>query len=330
MPAGKTLATKRFAAMATEEQRCADAEKFQYIDRAFRKGDLDALRGAVGDPTLVPNGRMADTIGPCLIYAIYHSPLGFIRTLLELFADPNAPADEGFPPLIAALSCTRAVSGATRRADVDDVLRLLLSFGAGPNQRGINDSTPLHMAVGERNLLAIQILLDGGADLGRARGSTSVRPQSKWPREPDLQISWQCSRTRGSRFAGGCDRDSRCSWTYAAPGNQYAAGTITKFAFAWLNEGEAVHWQTAWGPVGAGKLEDDGKTLFTEVRIDRRSLINGLFYGVEGTVLADVPELGGLNRKQIAALVGVGPLARDSGTRGKRVVTFGTNEGRTA
>lgn len=45
---------------------------------------------------------------------------------------------------------------------------------------------------------------------------------------------------------------------------------------------------------------------------------------VSRTLLADLPELGHLNRKQIAALVGVAPLARDSGTlRGKRVVWGG-------
>ena len=48
--------------------------------------------------------------------------------------------------------------------DVDDIVRLLLSFGADPNQRGINDFTPLHMAVSERNAFAIQLLLDAGAD----------------------------------------------------------------------------------------------------------------------------------------------------------------------
>jgi hypothetical protein len=42
----------------------------------------------------------------------------------------------------------------------------VLSFGVDPNQRGINDYTPLHMAVAERNLLAVHILLDGGADPG--------------------------------------------------------------------------------------------------------------------------------------------------------------------
>ncbi len=40
---------------------------------------------------------------------------------------------------------------------------------------------------------------------------------------------------------------------------------------------------------------------------------------VSRTLLAELPELGRLNRKQIAARVGVAPLARDSGTlRGKR------------
>jgi ankyrin repeat protein len=43
-------------------------------------------------------------------------------------------------------------------------MRLLLSCGADPNQRGVNDYTPLHMAVAERNALAVHILLDGGAD----------------------------------------------------------------------------------------------------------------------------------------------------------------------
>ena len=45
---------------------------------------------------------------------------------------------------------------------------------------------------------------------------------------------------------------------------------------------------------------------------------------VSRTLLANLPELGPLNRKQIAALVGVVPFARDSGTlRGRRVVWAG-------
>lgn len=42
------------------------------------------------------------------------------------------------------------------------------------------------------------------------------------------------------------------------------------------------------------------------------------------TLLADLPELGRLDRRQIAALVGVAPVSRDSGTRrGRRTIQGG-------
>ena len=62
----------------------------------------------------------------------------------------------------------------------------------------------------------------------------------------------------------------------------------------WVNHGARVRWRSAWGPIGAARLEDNGETLITEVRIDRRSLINGLFYGVEGM------RVGGTRRLEIA------------------------------
>ena len=150
--------------MKSDTERCAEYEKFKRIDNAFRVGDLTALRAAVDDPESVPNGPMPLTIGPCLEYAIYHSPLSFIRTLLEIGANPNPVDHAGFPPLIAALSCSRPQPGSPGRPDVVDIIELLLSFGADPNQRGLNDYTPLHMAVGERNLPAVELLLKGGAD----------------------------------------------------------------------------------------------------------------------------------------------------------------------
>lgn len=49
------------------------------------------------------------------------------------------------------------------------------------------------------------------------------------------------------------------------------------------------------------------------------------------TILAELPELGTLNRKQVAALVGVAPLNRDSGRlRGKRTTWGGRGTVRTA
>ncbi len=155
----------------------SNTSAIQRIDDAFRRGDLDALRAAVDDPALVPNGPMPLAIGSCLVYAIYHSPLAFIRTLLEMGADPNVPTDDGFPPLIAALSCTRAAPGSSQRTDVDEIITLLLSFGADVNQRGINDYTPLHMAVAERNGHAVLRLLEGGADTNlRTRIDECITP----------------------------------------------------------------------------------------------------------------------------------------------------------
>ena len=281
--------------MATEDERCAEAKKFQRIDDAFRKGDLDGLRAAVEDPAMVPNGCMPDTVGSCLVYAIYHSPLAFIRTLLEIGADPNAPADDGFPPLIAALSCARDVPGATRRTDVDDILRLLLSFGADPNQRGINDYTPLHMAVADRHTSAIQMLLDGGADPGlRTRIDECVTPVDLVQAAGLPDIAAMLARKRQPlrrRLRSGLTQLVDVPGTGEPVRRQHVYRVRLRL---WLNQGEAVRWQTAWGPVGVAHLEDDGKTLITGVRIDRRSLVNGLFYGVEGM------HVGGTRRLEIA------------------------------
>jgi ankyrin repeat protein len=150
--------------MLSDDERCNEHRRFERIDAAFKAGDLVALRAAVDDPADIPNGVMPMTIGRCLVYAIYHSPVAFIRTLLELGADPVADDHDGFPPLIAALSCSRSQPGSPARPDLPEIIALLLSFGADPAQRGINDYTALHMAVAERSLEAVDLLLAAGAD----------------------------------------------------------------------------------------------------------------------------------------------------------------------
>jgi uncharacterized protein len=281
--------------MPSDDARCAEAKKLDAIDAAFRRGDLDALRAAVDDPAGVPSGSMPDTIGPCLIYAIYHSPLAFIRTLLELGADANAPVDDGFPPLIAALSCGREVPGANRRTDVAEVLRLLLSFGVDPNQRGINDYTPLHMAVAEGNALAVQILLDGGADPDLRTRIDDYETPVEMARKAGLTAIAELLAGRGEPVR----RRLRAGVTLLAdvPGSGDVVRRQQTYRVRlrlWLHHGEPVRWSAAAGPVGVARLEDDGATLVTEWRIDRRTLIQGLFYGVEGM------RVGGLRRLEIA------------------------------
>jgi FKBP-type peptidyl-prolyl cis-trans isomerase len=51
----------------------------------------------------------------------------------------------------------------------------------------------------------------------------------------------------------------------------------------WLHRGEPVRWSRPWGLLDDGaRLEDDGKVLITDIRIDRVFLIAGLFYGIQG------------------------------------------------
>jgi hypothetical protein len=273
----------------------AEPGRIARIHDAFRQGDLGALRAAVDDPDVVPNGIMPLGIGSCLVYAIYHSPLAFIRTLLEIGADPNAPADDGFPPLIAALTCTRDVPGGPQRTDVDAILRLLLASGADPNQRGINDYTPLHMAVAERNGLAIQLLLDAGADPDLRTRIDDCETPLEIARAAGLDAIAAMLERRGAPL--GERLRSGLTLLVDVPGGGDLVRRQHNYKVClrlWLHRGEPVRWNSAWGPVGVARLEDNGETLITEVRIDRRSLVNGLFYGVEGM------RVGGTRRLEIA------------------------------
>jgi uncharacterized protein len=133
--------------------------RFKAVDGAYKKGDLAALKTALGDPPDFPNclQPFGLAVGDYpLEYAIYWSPLAFIRELLEIGADPNYPDNAGFPSLIAALS--------TDRPDKHALIELLLDRGADVGQRGVNDCTPLHYAVERRDLPAVELLLSHGAD----------------------------------------------------------------------------------------------------------------------------------------------------------------------
>ena len=117
------------------------------------------MKTLLGDPPDFPNCRGPSGIGEIILeYAIYHSPLAFIRELLEIGADPNYGDHAGFPSLIATLSCAE-------RPDRYEILELLLSFGADIQQHGHNDYTPLHYAASIEDIRAMELLLAHGADL---------------------------------------------------------------------------------------------------------------------------------------------------------------------
>lgn len=159
-PSATSRARMAAEVRAKEEDRCAKYRVFKAIHEAYREGNLDTLLVVLGDPHGFPNSLHPFDLGlgdfP-LEYAIYWSPIGFIQTLLDHGANPNYPDRAGFPSLIAALS--------TDRPDRLELVRLLLSGGADMAQRGLNDWTPLHYAVGRDDVAAIELLVAHGADL---------------------------------------------------------------------------------------------------------------------------------------------------------------------
>ena len=139
---------------------CEQPSPHLSVHDAFVRGDLEGLNHALGCPEDFPNNRVSWelAIGDHLLeYAIYHSPLSFIRELLELGADVNYESPAGFPSLIAAISSSRE--------DRIEMINLLLSFGADLQQRGFNDYTPLHDAVSRQDQQVVVLLVACGADV---------------------------------------------------------------------------------------------------------------------------------------------------------------------
>lgn len=84
------------------------------------------------------------------------------------------------------------------------------------------------------------------------------------------------------------------------------------------------------------KIDTDlrGKIEESPIQRDKYNLLQsvpGVGPNLSATLLVELPELGNLNRREIAALVGVAPLNRDSGTfRGKRRIWGGRPQVRAA
>lgn len=76
-----------------------------------------------------------------------------------------------------------------------------------------------------------------------------------------------------------------------------------------------------------GNIETDIAEHIAKHHADLAALLNsvkGVGNATISTLIAEVPELGKLNRREISALVGVAPINRDSGTmRGKRTIFGG-------
>ena len=59
----------------------------------------------------------------------------------------------------------------------------------------------------------------------------------------------------------------------------------------WLNKGKSVVWTSPFGLLDQSVVSADGLTLTADYRVDRESLFNGLFYGIEGMRVGGVEGL---------------------------------------
>lgn len=92
---------------------------------------------------------------------------------------------------------------------------------------------------------------------------------------------------------------------------------------------ERLNAHIAWLEQALREVNDDLRQLVRDSALWRET--DDLLRSAPGigkvtpcTLIADLPELGHLDRRRIAALVGVAPLSRDSGTmRGRRIVSGG-------
>lgn len=73
--------------------------------------------------------------------------------------------------------------------DQPDVIQLLLQNGISPEQKGKNSQTPLHLAAAKGNILCVQALLEGGADLGAEDelGNTALSKAERSKRRDAVQ-----------------------------------------------------------------------------------------------------------------------------------------------
>lgn len=130
-------------------------------EAAAASGDLAAFRAALGDPPGFPDCVLEGDFLGCgerpLDIAIRCGPPDFVAALIAAGADPRAEATDGFPPLFQAIDAPRQ--------DRHAILAVLLANGADTGQRGLNDGTALHHAVARRDIAAVRMLLEHGADV---------------------------------------------------------------------------------------------------------------------------------------------------------------------
>jgi ankyrin repeat protein len=132
----------------------ASIPDWHHVERAIASGDIARLEEIAAMLDGFPAGG-DPVMGPwiCMFAA---GPPDLLRWALARGAPVDPPADDGFPPLHAAIDA--------EAPHLSENLAILIEAGADLGRHGFNDWTPLHFAAARGNLDAVRLLLDAGAD----------------------------------------------------------------------------------------------------------------------------------------------------------------------
>jgi hypothetical protein len=139
------------------------------------------------------------------------------------------------------------------------------------------------MAVATSDLAAVYVLLQGGADPERRTRIDEYETPLEMAKRAGLVDIAAMLEGKGRPLRKRLRKGLTLLADIPGPGEPVLRQHDYRMRLRlWLRSGEPVHWPEASAPAEVATLEDDGETRIAEVRIHRSSLINGLFYGVEG------------------------------------------------
>lgn len=129
---------------------------YDHIVEVMKSGNTRALEAIARANPDFPNGIDSQIGDRWLITAIDNGSLASIVWMIKQGVQLNF-RDGGYTPLHACID--------SELLDKYEVLKALISAGAGINAKGINSWTPLHMAAARNDIEAVRILLAAGADV---------------------------------------------------------------------------------------------------------------------------------------------------------------------
>lgn len=136
------------------------ADDFKKVWAAMGAADLEVLRKFQNEIADFPGGRDRWLNRPWIVSAIQSGAPQTIAWMIEVDVPLVFCDGEGTTVLHACIDQFAEHKSAT----MHDSMRALIAAGADVNIKGLNDWTPLHLAVARGDLVALQILLDAGAD----------------------------------------------------------------------------------------------------------------------------------------------------------------------